>query len=258
LRADHGGLGAEVFSGVLANGLDVPAGRGIGGEIDQIAFLHVAGKDDRFGAEEEKAFEQGEFFGAEVEDDGGFPFVELGQDFFEQGEFGLGLHIAAAGVFGQLVFAFLEGGHVGEDQLGIDHFDIADRVHCAGHVMNVLVLKATDDLHDGIDFADMAEELVAESFALAGAFDQPGDIDEFDGGGDGLFRLGKRGQSVKPWVGNADDADVRLDRAERKIGRLRLAGAGDGVEEGGLAHVGKSDNSGLKHRCGRVSVVRRG
>ena len=124
--------------------------------------------------------------------------------------------------------------------------------------MNVLILEATDDLHDGIDFADMAEELVAEAFALAGAFDQTGDIDEFDGRGNGLFRLGKRGQSVKSWVGNADDADVRFDRTERKIGRLRLAGAGDGVEEGGFTDIGQPDNSGLEHRCGRVSVVRRG
>ena len=50
--------------------------------------------------------------------------------------------------------------------------------------------------------------------------------------------------ACEPGVGHGDDADVRIDGAEGIVGRLRLAGAGDGVEEGGLADVGQSDDSG--------------
>ena len=46
--------------------------------------------------------------------------------------------------------------------------------------MDVRVLKTADHLHDGIDFANMAEKLVAETFSLACALHQAGDIDEFD------------------------------------------------------------------------------
>ena len=38
-----------------------------------------------------------------------------------------------------------------------------------------------------------------------------------------------------------------IDGAERIVGRLRLAGAGDGVEQGGLADVGQTDDSGSEH-----------
>ena len=50
-------------------------------------------------------------------------------------------------------------------------------------------------------------------------------------------------QHLEPRVGHGDDADVRVDRAEGIVGRLRLAGAGDGVEQRGLADVGQTDDS---------------
>ena len=43
---------------------------------------------------------------------------------------------------------------------------------------DVVVLKAAHDLYDGIHFADMGQELVAQSFALAGAPHQPGNVHE--------------------------------------------------------------------------------
>ena len=51
-------------------------------------------------------------------------------------------------------------------------------------------------------------------------------------------------------VGHGDDADVRLDRAERVVRGLGLARAREGVEEGGLADVGQPDDSGAQHRAG--------
>ena len=51
----------------------------------------------------------------------------------------------------------------------------------------------------------------------------------------------------QPRVGHGDDADVGVDGAERIVRRLRLARAGDGVEQGGLADVGQTDDSGSEH-----------
>jgi hypothetical protein len=44
-------------------------------------------------------------------------------------------------------------------------------------------------MDDGIDFADIGEELVAETLTLGGATHQAGDIDEFQAGGNDFDRL---------------------------------------------------------------------
>ena len=55
--------------------------------------------------------------------------------------------------------------------------------------MDVLVLEAADDLDDGVHFADVGQELVAEAFALARALDEAGDVDELDRRRDDDVRL---------------------------------------------------------------------
>ena len=50
--------------------------------------------------------------------------------------------------------------------------------------MDVRVFEAAHDLHDGVDLADVAEELVAETLARARAFHEAGDVDELDRGRD--------------------------------------------------------------------------
>src|SRR6266516_299607 len=55
---------------------------------------------------------------------------------------------------------------VGENQIGSNGLDVADRVNRAGDVVNVRVFEATDDLHDGVHLADVAEEFVAKAFAF--------------------------------------------------------------------------------------------
>ena len=53
---------------------------------------------------------------------------------------------------------------VGEHQLGIDDVDVANEIDRSRDVMDVRVLETTDHLHDGIDFADVGQELVPQSF----------------------------------------------------------------------------------------------
>ena len=44
-------------------------------------------------------------------------------------------------------------------------------------------------------------------------------------------------------IGHGDDADVRIDRAERIIFRRRFVRAGDGVKERGFPDIRQSDDS---------------
>ena len=78
---------------------------------------------------------------------------------------------------------------------------------------------------------DVAEELVAEAAALAGALDQAGDVGDDELGG----------------VVEADDAEVRLERRERVVGDLRL-GRRDHADQRALADVGEADEGDVGHQ----------
>ena len=45
---------------------------------------------------------------------------------------------------------------------------------------DLIALVAAHDVGDGVDLADMTKELIAQTLALAGALDEPGDVDEAD------------------------------------------------------------------------------
>ena len=107
-------------------------------------------------------------------------------------------------------------------------------------------------MNDGVDLADVGQELVAQALAFAGAFHEARDVHELDHGEDGALRAHDPRQRVEPRVGHLHDAGVGLDRGERIVRHERLGG-GQRVEEGGLADVGKADDAESKHdgiRCG--------
>jgi hypothetical protein len=63
----------------------------------------------------------------------------------------------------------------------------------------------------------VAEELVAQALALAGAADEAGDVDQLDDGGDDLLGLDLGLDAQQARVGHREDADVGLDGAERVV-----------------------------------------
>ena len=107
---------------------------------------------------------------------------------------------------------------------------------------NVLVLETPDDVDDGIDLSDMAEELVTQTFPLRGPGHKPGDVDELDGGGRHLLGVGQRGEAVEAVIRHRHHTDVRFDGAKRIVGRFGPSVA-QGIEQGGLPYIGKPDNS---------------
>ncbi len=103
-------------------------------------------------------------------------------------------------------------------------------VDAAGDVNDLGVVEAADDVADGVGGADVAEELVAEAFAFAGAFDEAGDVDKLHGGGDEGLGLDEGGDFGETLIGHGNDAGVGVDGAEGVVGGLRL-GRGEGVED---------------------------
>ena len=141
-----------------------------------------------------------------------------------------------------LVNAALHHLDVRHDQLQIDDVDVPQGVGGAFHMGHVAVLKTADNVDDGVGGADVAQELVAQTLALACALHETGNVHELDDGGSDLLGVVKLRQPVKALVRHAHHAHVGVDGAEGVVvrGNPRV---GDGVKQGGLAHVGQSHDT---------------
>jgi hypothetical protein len=132
--------------------------------------------------------------------------------------------------------------HVGEQQLGVDGFDIAERVDAVGDVGDVIVLEAAHYLGDGVGFADVPEKLVAEPFPFRRPGDQPGDVDKFHRRRDDLLRLDDIRDLVKARIRHLDHAYIGVDGAERVVfrGDTRFR---QRIEQRRFADVGQADDA---------------
>ena len=178
-------------------------------------------------------------------------------DGLQHGQACLGLLVAAARALGRGLALPLDAFQVGDQQLGLHGLGVADRVDARldmGHV----AFEAAQNMGDGVDLADVREELVAEPLAFGGAAHQAGDIDELQKRGRRLWRFGGRGDARQPPVGHRHPAHVGLDGAEREISRRRGRGFGHRVEQGGLAHVGQADDAAGEAHVSRSSRRLRG
>ena len=161
-----------------------------------------------------------------------------------QGDFRQCLLIPAFGGFLLFQTPLLNTVDVGENQFGVDDLDIPNRVHRVHHVFDIRVFKAADHLHDGVHLADVPQELIAQAFARAGALHQTGDIHEFENGRNQLLRTADFREHFETFVGNRDDALIRLDGAKTVVGRHRLARLRDSIEQSAFPDVGKTYDSG--------------
>ena len=162
--------------------------------------------------------------------------------------FGFGLDLVVGGVFDGLLDlcpALFGGFKVGQQQLGVDDVHVVQGIDAAGDVDDIGIVEAADDVADSVGGANVAEELVAQAFALTCAFDQSGDVDELHGGGHGAVGLDEAGDAVEPLVGHGDHADVGIDGAERVVGRLRFC-CGEGIEDGAFADIRQSDDPAIQ------------
>ena len=98
-------------------------------------------------------------------------------------------------------------------------------------------------MDDGVAFPDMAQEFIAQARTAGCAAHQTCDVHKFDHRVGFFIRFPDAAQFIKPFVGHRNDAGVRLNGAERVVGCLGVFGIGDGVEQGGLSHVGQSYDS---------------
>ena len=56
---------------------------------------------------------------------------------------------------------FLERREIGEHKLGVNDFDVANRINRRADVMNIAVLETAHHLDDRVNFANMMQKLIA-------------------------------------------------------------------------------------------------
>lgn len=243
-------MSASVLAQTATTGGVLGGGEFTHGVEQRIVFkavvLDVGDVHRRLDREEEERAHDGDLFGRELHGTGGTAFVEGGQELLEHEHELEGFLVAAgAGLLAVAVEGLFDGLKVGEGEFGVDDVDVVKRIDLAGDVNDVVVGEATDDVGDGVALADVGEELVAEAFALAGAGDEAGDVDEFDGGRDDAFGMNDFGERLQARIGNFNDADVRFNGAERIVFGSN-AGFGKRIEDRRLADVGKAYDATLQ------------
>ena len=119
---------------------------------------------------------------------------------------------------------------------------------------DVIIGERAKYLADGIGLADVGEELVAKSGALARALHDACDVDEGNGRRQGALGMEDPRKHLEPGVRDANHARVRLDRREGIVGRQDVV-LRQGIEESRFADNWKSDDpDGECHSANAIGV----
>ena len=173
---------------------------------------------------------------------GDMPFGELIRERFDQFIFEFRVRVVGAREFVCLVAPLFKRFEIREHEFRQNYIEVVHRIDPAVDMDDVAILEEPHHVRDRVDVADVAEKLIAEPLSLARAFHKSGDVDELQRGGDDSSGLLQFGEHPEPLIRNRHDSGVRLDRAERKVGRFGAALA-QRVEQSGFADIRQSDES---------------
>jgi hypothetical protein len=107
------------------------------------------------------------------------------------------------------------------------------------------MIEASHNVCKSIDFSYMSQKLVSEAFTFACAFDEAGDVKEFNGGRSNFGRSDDISNFVQPFIRDLYDPHVGINGTKGIICDLGTC-RGQGVEDGGLPNIRKPDNAALK------------
>ena len=107
-------------------------------------------------------------------------------------------------------------------KLHVDNLLVAHGIDRTIDVYDIIIVEAAEDMDNRVRLADIRQELVAQTFALACPFHETGDINDFDRRRDDAFGMYQFGEAVQPFVGDGDDTHVRFDSTKRKVCGLRF------------------------------------
>ena len=172
---------------------------------------------------------------------GALAFVQALEHFLGSFEID-GLFLIALTFLLQARQRLFDGGNIGKDQFGFDGFNVALRVNLLGYVLYVRIAEKTNHFTDGVRFANIRQEFIAQTFALRSTGTQACNINEFHRCRDDLRRVIDGGKAVKSLIGNGNQANIGLDGCKRivcsKSALLRKGG-----KQRRLANVRQANNA---------------
>src|SRR5690606_8220918 len=105
----------------------------------------------------------------------------------------------------------VDGFHVRKDKFEIDRLNIAERIYSSGHMGNIRIFKAANDVHDRIHFTNVGKKFVAQTFALARTFDEAGDVHKLKSGRNDSLSFDDLSDLLQPLVRNFNYSYVRVN-----------------------------------------------
>ena len=150
--------------------------------------------------------------------------------------------VAALGGLLRLVDAPLDHLDVRHDELKVDDVNVAQGIGTALNVGDVRVVKAADNVNDGVRGTDVGKEFIAETLAMGRALYKTRDVHKLNDGGCELLWVVLIPQPLQPLIRHGHNAHVRVNGAERVVVRGH-ARVGDGIEQRGLADVRQPDDT---------------
>ena len=191
----------------------------VGGDA---GLVHVGHVDDGLDGEQLQVGHGFQLVGRGGQGAGVFAGLQGRLEALQAHDFLLGHGIAGLGAALRLDELFVNALQVFDLQLGVDNIFVENRVHAARDVDDVGIIKAAHDVDDGIHFADVGQEFIAQPFAFARAFHQPGNVHKLDDGGQHALGIHEGFEDLQALVGHGNHAHVGLDGAERVVGRFGL------------------------------------
>ena len=208
----------------------------------EAVFRHVGHKHGGLCGDEEELLEFDTLFFAEIDGAHRLGVVQSRLALFQNRHLLDGFFVTRAGDFAHAMNGFFNSGQIGQAQLGLNDFDVCNRVHLVGDVDDVVVFKAAHHVDDGVGFTDVRQKFVAQAFARAGTSHQAGNVHELHNGGHDALGLDDCRQLLQAQIGHLDHAGVGLDGAKGVV-LSGNAGFGQGVEKGGFAHIGQTHDA---------------
>ena len=120
---------------------------------------------------------------------------------------------------------------------------------------HVVVFKAAHHIDGGVGFANVCQEFVAQAFASAGTGHQARNVHKLHNGGHDALGGDDGRQLLQARIGHFHHASIGLNGAKRVVFG-RNASFGQGVEKGGLAHVGQAHNAAFEAHGGLSRILR--
>ena len=155
------------------------------------------------------------------------------------------LHLEGLATTTGLLLVVLEG-LLGEldvldAELIADDLQITDGVDITLDVDDLGIVKATDDLEDGVDGANVGQEGVAETSASRGTAGQTGDVVDGQVSRDLGLGLVLLAQPVEAGIGDDDTGLFGVDGSVGEVGRVTEVALGNGLEQRRFTYVGETN-----------------